>query len=140
MLDEAHQILTQRGFRPQFTHLQGLVQFLVQKIFLTASLPLRLEKQFLMALGLPLSTQIIRGHSDQPQVSYNIVKYRTMNTDEIRLTIDCSKVLELLMEADQQGVIFCTSKRQAQVLHDRFTKCSSYSDLPVEERGHNKMV
>ena len=140
VLDEAHQILTQRDFRPQFTRLQCLAQFLVQKNFLTASLPLRLERQFLMALGLPLSTRIIRGHSDQPQVSYNIVKYSTMNTDEIRLAVDCAKVLELLMEADQQGVIFCVSKKQAQVLHDRFTKCSSYSDLPVEERGHNEMV
>lgn len=140
MLDEAHQILTQREFRPQFTYLQRLAQIPAQKIFLTASLPLRLEKQFLLALGLPLSTRIVRGHSDQPQICYNIVRYSTMNTDEIRLAIDCAKLLESLMEVDQQGVIFCTSKQQAQVLHEKFTKCSSYSDLQVQERGHNKMV
>ena len=63
-----------------------------------------------------------------------------MNTDEIRLAIDCAKVLETLMDADQQGVIFCTTKHQAKELHERFTKCSSYSDLPPEERGHYELI
>ena len=140
VLDEAHQILTQRDFRPMFTKLLALAQFTVQKIFLTASLPLRLERAFLMGLGLPLSTRIVRTYSDQPQISYNIVRFSSMNTDEIRLAIDCAKLLESLMEADQQGVIFCTTKNQAKELHSKFTKCSSYSDLPAPERGHNELI
>ena len=93
-----------------------------------------------MSLGLPLSTRIVRAYSDQPQISYNIVRFSSMNTDEIRLAIDCAKVLETLMDADQQGVIFCTTKNQAKELHERFTKCSSYSDLPPEDRGHYELI
>lgn len=133
--DEAHQILTAQEYRNQFEQLQQLAIFPIAKLAITASLPKRLEKQFLTALGLPLSTPILRAPSDQPHISYHRLRYSTMNTTPLRLAIQVAKLLEQEMEADQIGIIFCTTKAEVDALYS-FTKCSSYSDLP--DKHHNE--
>jgi superfamily II DNA helicase RecQ len=64
VIDEAHQVLTNREFRKQFKDLAALASFRVQKIMITASLPRRLESRFMINIGLPLSTKIIRAPCD----------------------------------------------------------------------------
>ena len=59
VIDEAHQALTDHDFRQQFKKLAALASFHVQKIMITASLPHQLESQFMINIGLPLSTKII---------------------------------------------------------------------------------
>lgn len=140
ILDEAHQVLTDRNFRTQFKDLTNLASFRVQKIMITASLPQRLANRFLMNLGLPLSTIIIRAPCDQPRISYNLVRYNTMTTKETRLAIDIAKLLEKdFMDPDQIGIIYCTSKQQARVIDAEFTHCASYSDLGDRKEKYEDM-
>lgn len=112
-----------------------LAQLKIQKIFLTASLPIRLEQIFLREVGLPANTKIIRARADQPQISYNRVDYSTMTTRSVvRLAIDVARILERFMEPDQIGMIFCMTIDQAKQLHTDFTHCSSYSERLLFER------
>lgn len=138
MIDEAHQILSQASFQSQFAKIKALAPFPVQKIYMTGSLPIRLEKRFLLETGLSYSTKIMRSPSFQPQISYNVFKITSMSADPIRLAIDIAKFMETVMEPDQIGIIFCKSKREVDELQKRFTKCSSHSDLSVTDRAHNE--
>ena len=127
-MDEAHQILTEQSYRHQFADLNKLVHLEVQLIMLTASLPKRLESEFLLALSLPPTTQIIRAPSDQPHISYNRIIYDSNNTDENRLAIGIAKILNTLMEPDQIGLIYCTSVEQVKAIGNAFTHCMSYAN------------
>ena len=60
IIDEAHQVISEAEFRPQFQKIRELAEFKVQIIYLTASLPKRLEAQFLAQTCLPPDTIIIR--------------------------------------------------------------------------------
>lgn len=145
-MDEAHEILTAQRYRNLFHKLQALAGFSFAKLLLTASLPKRLEKDFLYAYGLPLSTKILRAPSDQPQISFNQVKYSSMTTKPIRLAIDIAKFMNTVMDTDQIGLIFCTSKQEVDDL-ESFTHCSSYSNHPLRSQneelwktGHNRWI
>ena len=139
VVDEAHQILTESDFRPQFKKLRDLADFGTQLIYLTASLPMRLEAQFLAEVCLPPDTLIIRAPSDQPQISYIKLTYNTMNTTLIRLAIDVAKIMTEVIGPDRKGIIFCSSISQADELGLKFThKCVSHSQLPFEVKASNE--
>ncbi|KAF4617471.1 hypothetical protein D9613_006448 [Agrocybe pediades] len=140
VIDEAHLMLTQSSFRANFSKLCQLAQFPVQKIYLSASLPPRLMPHFLRHAALPSSTNIVRARADQPNISYNVVKYTSMETEKpLEVAILIAKFLESgYMEEDQLGMIFCTSKREVEWLHTNFTLCSSHSDQMLEERARNE--
>ena len=136
VIDETHQILTTQEYRKLFAKLQALAEFPIAKLLLTASLPKRLEADLLIAFGLPLSTKILRAPSDQPHISFNQVKYSSMNTKPIHLAIDVAKLMNTIMDEDQIGIIFCTSKTEVDQL-ESFTKCSSYSSHPLKAQNEN---
>jgi len=138
VVDEAHQILSQRTFRAQFAKVKELAPFQVQKIYITGSLPIRHERRFLLEAGLSYSTKIIRSPTHQPQISYNLFKVSSMTTNAVRLAIDIAKFMETLMEPNHIGIIFSKSKSEVDELHKKFTKCSSHSDLTTSDRGHNE--
>jgi hypothetical protein len=139
VLDEAHQILTDTGFRPQFQKLCELAEFKVQRIYLTASLPKRLEAQFLTQACLPPDTVIIRAPSDQPQIGYIKLTYNTMNTNNIRLAVDVASIMTEVIGPKRKGILFCSSIDEADELGSRFTeKCVSHSKLPTDIKGHNE--
>jgi len=139
VLDEAHQILSDYEFRPQFLKLRELADFKVQLIYLTASLPKRLEAQFLTQLCLPPDTPIIRAPSDQPQISYIKLTYNTMNTNVIRFAIDVAQIMTEVIGPNQKGIIFCSTIDEADELGAKFThKCVSHSKLPFEVKAHNQ--
>lgn len=123
-------------YRSLFAKLQALAGFSVAKLLLTASLAKRLEKNFLEAFGLPLSTKILRAPSDQPHISFNQIKYSNINTKPIRLAIDIAKLMNTVMDKDQIGITFCTSKKEVDEL-ENFTHCSSYSNHPF--KAHNEV-
>ncbi|KAF4620294.1 hypothetical protein D9613_001267 [Agrocybe pediades] len=140
VIDEAHLMLTQSSFRANFSRLCELAQFPVQKIYLSASLPPRLMPHFLAHAALPLSTHVVRARADQPNISYNVVKYTSMETQEpLEVAVLIAKFLESgYMDKDQLGMIFCTSKREVEWLHNNFTHCSSHSDQKPEERARDE--
>jgi superfamily II DNA helicase RecQ len=121
VLDEAHQILSDYEFRPQFTKLRELADFNVLLIYLTASLAKRLEGQFLTQLCLPPDTPIVRAPSDQPQISYIKLSYNTMNTNVIRLAVDVAKIMTEVIGPKRKGIFFCSTIAEVEELGSKFT-------------------
>ena len=140
VIDEAHQILSHQSFRSQFSKIKELAPFAVQKIYMTGSLPIRLEKRFLLETGLSYKTKILRSPTFQPQISYNLFKVSTMTTTLTRLAIDIAKFMETLMEPNQIGIIFSKGRKEVDDLGAQFTKCCSHSQLSVADRSHNEQV
>lgn len=139
VLDEAHQLLSEVEFRPQFQKIRELAEFKVQLIYLTASLPKRLESQFLNRTCLPPDTTIIRAPSDQPQISYIKLTFNSMNTDVIRLAVDVADVMTKVMGAGRKGIFFCSTIDEADTLGAKYTTgCVSHSKLPFSEKAHNE--
>lgn len=139
MLDEAHQILSDVEFRPQFLKLNELADFKVQLIYLTASLPKRLEAQFLIQARLPPDTLIVRAPSNQPQISYIKLTFNTMNTDHIRLAVDVADIMTKVIGPNRKGIFFCSTINEADKLGQKYTKnCVSHSKIPTNLKAHNE--
>ena len=139
VIDEAHQILSDFEFRPQFLKLRELAEFKIQLIYLTASLPKRLESRFLTQACLPPDTVIIRGPSDQPQISYIKLTYNTMNTDKIRLAVDVAHVMTKVIGSKRKGIIFCSTIAEAETLGSKIaSNCISHSKLPTNIKADNE--
>jgi superfamily II DNA helicase RecQ len=138
-MDEAHQIITESEFRPQFLKLCELAEFKVQLIYLTASLPKRLEAQFLIQTCLPPDTIIIRAPSDQPQISYIKLTFNSMNTNRIRLAVDVADIMTEVMGPDRKGIFFCSTVEEADILGVKYTSnCVSHSKLPFGIKAENE--
>ena len=136
VLDEAHQILSDAEFRPQFIKLRELADFKVQLIYLTASLPKRLEAQFLTQACLPPDTIIIRAPSDQPQISYIKLSYNSMNTNKIRLAVDIANIMTKVIGPKRKGIIFCSTIEEAEEMGSKVTQnCVSHSKLPFQTKA-----
>jgi len=139
VLDEAHQILSDAEFRPQFSKLRELADFKVQLIYLTASLPKRLEAKFLTQACLPPNTVIIRAPSDQPQISYVKLSYNTMNTNKIRLAVDIANIMTGVIGPKRKGIIFCSTIDEADEIGSKITQnCVSHSKLPFQTKADNE--
>jgi len=139
VLDKAHLILSNTNFRPQFKLLREHANFYVQRIFLTATLPKRLEQRFLAEVCMPPSTKIIRASCNQPHISYIKLTYSTMNTNETRLAIDVANILNSIMGSDRIGIIFCNSWHKADEFGNHFTNgCVSHSQLPEGTKTRNE--
>ena len=139
VLDEAHQILSDYEFRPQFQKIRELAEFKVQLIYLTASLPKRLESRFLAQVCLPPDTTIIRAPSDQPQISYIKLTYNTMNTNKIRLAVDVAHIMTKVIGPNRKGIIFCSTIDEAENLGSKVaSNCISHSKLPTNIKADNE--
>jgi Helicase conserved C-terminal domain len=139
VMDEAHQIITEAEFRPQFLKIRELAEFKAQLIYLTASLPKRLEAQFLIQTCLPPDTIIIRAPCDQPQISYIKLTFNSMNTDRIRLAVDVANIMTEIMGPDRKGIFFCSTIEEADILGAKYTSnCVSHSKLPYGIKAENE--
>ena len=139
VIDEAHQILSEEDFRPQFQKIRELAEFKVQLIYLTASLPKRLETQFLSHTCLPPDTTIIRAPSNQPHISYIKLTYSSMNTDLMRLAVDVATIMTEVMGPNRKGIFFCSTINEADTLGAKYTKnCVSHSKLPFSMKAENE--
>jgi Helicase conserved C-terminal domain len=139
VLDEAHQILSDFEFRPQFLKLRELAEFRVQLIYLTASLPIRLESRFLTQACLPPDTVIIRAPSSQPQISYIKLTFNSLNTDKIRLAVDVAHIMTDAIGPTRKGIIFCSTIEEAEKLGSKVaSNCVSHSKLPGNVKADNE--
>jgi len=126
-------------FRPQFKLLRDHANFYVQRIFLTATLAKRLEQRFLAEVCMPPNTTIIRAPCDQPHISYMKLTYSSMNTNVERFAINVAEILNDVMGKDRIGIIFCSSRTEAEQFGNRFTQgCVSHAMLPEGTKTRNE--
>ena len=91
VIDEAHQVLSQANFRHLFEKIKQLAAVAIPHIFLTATLPIRMEHDFLLEVGMPQSTRIIRTPTFRSNISYSIVRYDSNVTAKLRLIHDIAR-------------------------------------------------
>ncbi len=138
VIDEAHQVLSQGNFRHLFEKIKQLAAVAIPHIFLTATLPIRMEHDFLLEVGMPQSTRIIRTPTFRPNISYNIVRYDSNVTVKLRLIHDIAKLMEsYFMSEGQIGIIFAQDIADVELIAQALHCSRSHSHLNAVDRARD---
>ncbi|KAK0221252.1 P-loop containing nucleoside triphosphate hydrolase protein, partial [Armillaria nabsnona] len=138
VIDEAHQVLSQANFRHLFEKIKQLAAVAIPHIFLTATLPIRMEHDFLLEVGMPQSTRIIRTPTFRPNISYNIVRYDSNVTAKHELIWNIAKLMETyFMSEGQIGIIFAQDIADVELIAQALHCSRSHSHLNAVDRAHD---
>ncbi|KAK0472220.1 P-loop containing nucleoside triphosphate hydrolase protein, partial [Armillaria novae-zelandiae] len=138
VIDEAHQVLSQSQFRHAFEKIKQLAAVAIPHIFLTATLPIRMEQEFLLEVGMPQSTQIIRAPTSRPNISYNLVRFNSNVTATFRLIRDLTKLMEQsFMSPGQIGIIFAQEISDVEQIAEALQCSRSHSRMNATERAQD---
>jgi len=136
VVDESHQIVTSADFRKQFFAVKELAQYVVQKIFITATLPPYLESHFLDQTYLPSSTQIIRSSTNRSNLGYHILNVDKRIHEIKSFTTRLTSLLEAtFFSPTSRGVIFCTSRDLVDDIATEFGNTKSHSHMESQQRA-----
>ena len=139
MFDEAHKILTDNTFRRQFQDVKTLAAFKVAKIYLTATLPPIMMKDFLEETGLPTSTKVIRPTTTtRPNLHYMCLTVKVIGGPEDIVTKLVS-ILETTFETGSRGIVFAHTVSDCVALAKHFGGIMSHSQMPPAERVANEL-
>ena len=86
IIDEAHSTTISSTFHPVFKTMNDLASIPCQKIYLTATLPPQLEKEFLEFNSLSLTTPIIRAQTNRPELRYHVFQTHS-KTNSVNSTV-----------------------------------------------------
>ncbi|KAJ6614070.1 hypothetical protein B0H10DRAFT_2221679 [Mycena sp. CBHHK59/15] len=131
--DEAHQILMDADFRPQFMRLIEFAGTDIQKILGSATGPPRLHTHLLTTVGLPPKMKVIRAPCLIPNVRIHVTRYDPDVTTAERYLFDVLNLLEKkLLRPEDQGIVFCGSRVDAATIGKRLG-CFSHAGAPNRE-------
>lgn len=135
VVDECHQIITCDSYRSKFNAVKELAQFPVQKIYLTATLPVFLEDYFLQQVYLPPSTPVIREPTNRKNLMYHLLRVDQRVRKAKDVVIDLAQLVEkdLWTEASR-GIIFCLSRAEVDDIAKSFRDTKSHSDMEKSDR------
>ncbi|KIJ31229.1 hypothetical protein M422DRAFT_53497 [Sphaerobolus stellatus SS14] len=138
ILDEGHGIMTTGSFRKDFNKIHPLAAYPVQRIILSASVALQKQPHFLDLLRRSQNTTIIRGPSDQPKISYHILRFETHKVTADNVISVVNKVRERCFSPTDSGIIYCSNISDVEDLAKKLPSCTKYhSKLSSEERSTN---
>jgi hypothetical protein len=147
VVDECHQIITCDSYRSKFNAVKELAQFPVQKIYLTATLPVFLEDFFLQQVYLPGSTPIIREPTNRKNLMYHLLRVDQRARKVKDVVIDLARLVEKdLWTEGSRGIIFCLSRAEVDDLAKSFGNTKSHSDMEhsdrseIQERWHEGLL
>lgn len=136
VIDECHQVTTRDTYREKFNAVKELAQYPVQKIFITATLPVFLEDHFLQQVYLPRSTPFIREPTNRKNIVYHLLRVEQRVRKAKDVIIDLAKLVEReLWTAESRGIIFCLSRADVDELAPFFGNTKSHSDMPSSDRS-----
>jgi Helicase conserved C-terminal domain len=139
VVDECHQVLTERGHRNQFDKIRKLAIYKVQKIYLTATLPPSLLKSFLRNVDLPPSTKVIRASTNRPNIRYHLLRVDESIKHATAVAVDVAKVLESQFTSGlARGIIFVDTVEDAITIGRSFDNCVCHSKMEGLERARNQ--
>ena len=141
VIDECHQVLTDRDHRCQFAKIQQLAHYEVQKIYLTATLPPVLTKLFFQRVGIPSSTTVIRALTNRPNIRYHHLHINEETKRATAVAVDVAKVLESQFTSGlSRGIIFADSVEDAITIGRSFNNfvCHGKMDQLTRSQNQNK--
>jgi Helicase conserved C-terminal domain len=136
VVDECHQITTCDSYRLKFNAVKELAQYPVQKIFLTATLPVSLEDYFLEQSYLPRSTLVLREPTNRPNLMYHLLRVEKRVRKATDVITDMAQLVEreLWTEASR-GIIFCLSRSDVDEVAAFFNNTKSHSHMNGSDRS-----
>jgi hypothetical protein len=136
VVDECHQVITCNIFRKKFDAVKELAQFPIQKIFITATLPVFLEDYFLQQVYLPRSTPVIREPTNRQNLIYHLLRVEQRVRKVTDVILDLTKLVErkLWTEASR-GIIFCLSRADVDEIAGFFNNTKSHSFMEYSDRS-----
>ncbi|KAF7424933.1 ATP-dependent DNA helicase sgs1 [Pleurotus ostreatus] len=138
VIDEAHQIFTSNSWRKDFQQLWHLADFPVQKVYLTATLPIKKETEFLSLVGARRSTAVLRSPVPQPQIEYH--QY-SMDRNVVPMHEVIRGVIAILDKdfgPNDKGIVFTQSTSDADKLAGYTHNMISHSKLETSVRADNE--
>ena len=118
IVDECHLLLIDLAFRARFSEIWRLVSFEHQHLFLTGTLPPRLEAPLKEMCHLPPNTLVIRAPTHRPELAYHV--HRVMSDSLILKTI--ARLAHVLQhrkfDSESWGIIYVTSRVECETLSD----------------------
>jgi hypothetical protein len=134
-VDECHQVITCDTYRHKFNAVKELAQYPVQKIFITATLPVFLEDYFLQQVYLPRSTPVIREPTNRKNIIYHLLRIEQRVRKAKDVIVDLAKLVEKeLWTVASRGIIFCLSRSDVDELAPLFGNTKSHSDMESSDR------
>jgi Helicase conserved C-terminal domain len=135
VVDECHQVITCDSYRQKFNAVKELAQYPVQKIFITATLPVFLEDYFLQQVYLPRSTPVIREPTNRTNIIYHLLRVEQRVRKAKDVIVDLAKLVERdLWNVSSRGIIFCLSRGDVDELAPLFGNTKSHSDMESSDR------
>jgi hypothetical protein len=126
--------MTCSHYREKFSKLKELAAFPVQKIFLTATLPPRLEHQLKVETSMPESVTVIREPTDRPNLCYHVLHYNGNKIDTTATVVKLAHLLGEQFESDSRGIIFSRYIEEVDELARRFLECKNHSKMTSEDQ------
>jgi hypothetical protein len=122
-------------YRKKFDSVKELVQYLVQKIYLSATMPLYLDPYFLDQVYLPRSTLIIRESTVRKNLCYHVLHLEKRVRKAIDVVVDLSMLVEKeTWTASSRGIIFCVTRAEVDEIAASFGNTKSHSDMEPSDR------
>ena len=106
----------------------------VQKIYLTATLPPRLEHELRVASSLPNSVPVIRESTDRPNLAYHVLHYNGHHFNTLGAVVKLAELLGKEFESDSRGIVFCREIERVDLLATRFHGCKDHSKMAADDR------
>src|SRR5436190_1203488 len=134
VFDEAHKAFIEDHYRSSFLKVKELAGYPIQKIFLTATLPPKLEKLFLETTCMPSSTLIIRAPTTRRNLRYHVLTLEPEMKDIEQLAKELSALLEeKTFGESSRGIIYCMDIPLTDHLASSLHACKSHSKMESTE-------
>lgn len=115
VMDESHQILTSAEQRPLFNKIHELASIGAQKIYLSATIPVRLEKELKGRVCLPPSTLVLRAPTNRLNHIYAVIKYDRFARKAPKAIADlCAVACKTSMRPGSLGIIFSATNNEVE--------------------------
>jgi hypothetical protein len=139
VIDEIQTVLTSKTFRPVMLSVGALMATKVSITFLTATLPVRLEKTLKTMLVMPADHTVIRANTARPEHQY--LTFMTTKEELLEVTIPFISLISLLsLHGERRGIIFVRSKQMGEDLHTMFPQIEFFHAGIVDDLKRSEMI
>lgn len=138
VVDEAHTILCENRFRTNFVKLPSILNTLpTRKVFLTGTLPEKLESEFVQCFGPIGPITSVRLPTDIPNLSYHVSSMEGIEENQAEIIKEFFHQLEQETALDKKarGIIYVPSTSMAENLATTLNSCLYMSKIKYKEKA-----
>ena len=107
VLDEVHEILALKTFRPCMQKMWGVRKLIYPIIGMSGTIPVNMEQRLLSKLGLKPNTPVVRQSSNRPELTY-IIEPPLTKLDDLTTCIQ-NIIQDHIIEPSDRALVFVTT-------------------------------